>query len=167
MNIERLFSDLGYLDKEFQFFTKKKHIWQIGKNPELVQSHIQKARHNLAFYRINKGNNAYNDWLIVTLYYTLYHCALALIAQKSYASKNHYATILILIREYHISRQEISLIDELSIEKEDAQLYSDLRQDRHDASYATELKFDNEKIKYYEERVLEFINKTEEMIENS
>ena len=102
MNIDKLFSDKEYLEKELSFFMIKKQIKKIDTNPELVRSHLKKARHNLEFYRLNKEHPTFNDWLIVTLYYSLYHSALALITNKNFSSKNHYATILILIKGYAI-----------------------------------------------------------------
>ncbi len=165
MNIDKLFTNKEFLEKELNFFITKKHIKKIQENKELVQSHIKKARHNLEFYKLNKQYNKFNDWLIVTLYYALYHSALALITNRNYASKNHYATILILIKEYSITKDEVRLLNELSINKEDAELYTNLKEDRHDASYATNIKFSQETITDYEDKVLDFINKTEELIQ--
>ena len=165
MNIDKLFSDTEYLEKEIHFFITKKQLKKTSNNIELVNSHLKKARHNLEFYKLNKGHTKFNDWLIVTLYYSLYHSALALITNKNYSSKNHYATILILIKEYSITRDEAKLLNELSINKEDAELYTNLKDDRHDASYATNIKFSQETIEDYENKVLDFINKTEEFIQ--
>ncbi len=164
MNIERLFEDNKYLANEINFFLSKKHIKTISENKELVISHLKKARHNIEFYQLNKKHHKFNDWLIVILYYALYHSALALITNRNYSSKNHYATILILIKEYSITKNEARLLDELSINKEDAELYTNLKEDRHDASYATNIKFTQETIDNYESQVLDFINKTEELL---
>ena len=166
MDINRLFSDKEYLEKEINFFITKKQIKNISNNPELAKSHIKKARHNMEFYKLNKEHTKFNDWLIVTLYYSLYHCALALITNRNYSSKNHYATILLLIKEYSITIDEAKLLNELSINKEDAELYTNLKGDRHNASYATNIKFSRETIKDYENRVLDFVNKTEELMQN-
>lgn len=163
MNIDKLFINTEFLEKELNFFITKKQIKTIGKNKELVNSHIKKARHNLEFYKLNKKHHKFNDWLIVTLYYALYHTALALITNKNYSSKNHYATILILIKEYSITKNEAKLLNELAINKEDAELYTNLKGDRHDASYSTNIKFSQETIKDYENKVLDFINKAEEL----
>jgi uncharacterized protein (UPF0332 family) len=89
---------------------------------------------------------------------------LTLITNKNYSSKNHYATILILIKEYSITKDEAKLLNELSINKEDAELYTNLKDDRHDASYATDIKFSPEIIADYENKALGFINKAEELI---
>jgi len=165
MNIDRLFSDKEYLEKEINFFITKKQIKKIDNNLELVKSHLKKARHNLEFYKLNKEHHKFNDWLIVALYYSLYHSALALITNKNYSSKNHYATILILIKEYSITKDEAKLLKELSISKEDAELYTSLKDDRHNASYATNIKFNQEIINNYENQVLDFVNKTEELMQ--
>lgn len=167
MNIEKLFQNQENLDKELNFFIKKKHIIKIQENKELTNSFLKKAKHNIEFYRLNKNNNAFNDWLVVILYYALYHSALALITNKRYSSKNHYATILILIKEYGIRQEEANLINNLSINKEDAELYTRLKTDRHYASYQTDKAFTNLIIGTYETQVLEFIQKAEEIIENN
>ena len=165
MDIDKLFLDKEYLIKEINFFIDKKQLRKIEENKDLVKSHIKKARHNLEFFKLNKRQSEFNDWLIVSLYYALYHSALALIVNKNYSSKNHYATILILIKEYSLSQKEIILLNELSINKNDAELYTNLKKDRHDASYVTQIKFNQETIKNYEDKVLDFINKTEENLE--
>jgi len=165
MDTDKLFLDEKYLGKEIDFFIAKKQIKKIEENKDLVKSHIKKARHNLEFFKLNKGQSKFNDWLIVTLYYALYHSALALIVNKGYSSKNHFATILILIKEYSITRDEAILLNELSINKNDAELYTNLKKDRHNASYVTKTKFNQETIEDYENKVLDFINKTEEILE--
>lgn len=164
MDIDRLFKDKKYLLKEISFFRSRKKIEIISENKELVISHLKKARHNMEFYKLNKRYDDFRDWLIVALYYALYHSALALVTNRNFSSKNHYATILLLIKEYAISKEEAILLNELSINKEDAELYTNLKQDRHDASYQTHTKFDSEIIEEYESRVMDFINKTEEII---
>ena len=153
-------------DWEFHFSITKKQIRVIQENKELVNSHLKKARHNIEFYKLNKDYHKFNDWLIVALYYSLYHSALALITNRNYSSKNHYATILILIKEYSITKDEVKLLNELSISKEDAELYTNLKGDRHDASYATNIKFSKETIEDYETKVLDFVNKTEEILQS-
>jgi uncharacterized protein (UPF0332 family) len=88
-----------------------------------------------------------------------------LITNKRYSSKNHHATILLLIREYSISKDEAELLNELYISREDAELYTQLKNDRHDASYETGIRFDSETIQNYEIKVNEFINKAQEIMQ--
>jgi len=165
MNINRLFSDNSYLESQIKFFMNNKQIKKIEPNPELVASHIQKAKHNLGFFKLNEKYEEYKDWQIVALYYSLYHASLALITNRGYSSKNHYATIILLIKEYSISKDEAELINELSISQSEAQMYTNLKKDRHDASYSTETKFTKKTVKNYQREVIGFINKTEEILE--
>lgn len=161
MNLSRLFSNKEYLEREFNFFLDKEQIEKIKENKELIASHLEKARHNLAFFKLNQKYPEYFDWQIVALYYSLYHTCLALITNKNYSSKNHTATIIILIKEYKISEKEADLINDLSISKEEAQLYNNLKQDRHDASYSTSIKFTKEQVNSYFVQVTQFLNKAE------
>ncbi len=167
MNINRLFKDKKFLEKQIAFFCKINKIKKIRKNPELAQSHLEKAKHNMGFYKSNKNDSNYQDWLIVVLYYTVYHACLALSANKGYSSKNHEATILLLIKEYSLNKEETKLIEDLSINKKDAQMYTQLKKDRHDSSYSTETKFTNSLINKYEKEVIRFINKVELILENN
>ena len=165
MNLKKLFLNKDYLEKQIKFFRDNKQIRKIEPNKELVLSHLQKAKHNLNFFKLNKKYEEYKDWQIVSLYYSLYHASLALITNKNYYSKNHYATIMLLIKEYSISKDEAELIKKLSMGKSEAELYTNLKRDRHDASYSTDIKFTKEIIEDYQREVIKFINKAEEIIE--
>lgn len=164
MNLIKLFEDENELITQIEKFFKNNQIEKISENKSLVKAHIEKAKHNLQFFAKNLNDEQYTDWLIVILYYTIYHCALALLANKRYTSKNHTATILLLIKEYSISKEEVELITELSINKDDAELYTNLKSDRHDASYSTNSKFNIGIVKKYQKEVITFMQKTEEII---
>ena len=64
-----------------------------------------------------------------------------------------------------LTKDEARLLNELSINKEDAELYTNLKDDRHDASYATNIRFGQETVNDYENKVLDFVNKTEELLQ--
>ena len=61
MNIEKLFSDKSEVDEKYRFFIKKGALRKIPENPHLVQSHIEKARHNMQFFDKNKEGSLFND----------------------------------------------------------------------------------------------------------
>ena len=54
---------------------------------------------------------------------------------------------------------------ELSIKKEDAELYTKLKEDRHKASYESRVNFTDKNIHDYKQKVKDFIQKTEELIQ--
>ncbi len=165
MNIEELFNDKNKLEKKYNFFINKKQIIRIEPDNDLVLAHLEKAKHNMLFFDKNKKDETFRDWLIVTLYYALYHAVLALIVNKNYVSKNHTASLIFLIKHYAHLKEDIELFQELSIKKEDAELYTELKEERHKASYETNLSFSKEKIIDYKTRVVQFIHETWEIIE--
>ena len=161
MNINRLFEDKFFLEKQINIFHKVGKIKSIESNIELSRSHLEKAKHNIKFYKLNKGNMDYQDWQVVVLYYALYQSCLALLTNRGYSSKSHEATIFLLIKEYFISKSEAELINNLELNRDEAQMYTQLKKDRHDASYSTQTRFTKELINNYEREVIKFINKTE------
>jgi uncharacterized protein (UPF0332 family) len=118
----------------------------------------------MAFFTKNMSDEKYSDWLIVILYYALYHSSLALLVKKRLVSKNHFATICLLIKEYGISESEAELFTQLAISKDDAKLYTMLKSDRHSASYSTNATFNLQSIQFYRAKVIDFITKTQELI---
>ena len=54
MNIDKLFLDKEYLEKEINFFINKKQIKKIDNNPELVKSHHLYNQNYFNNYEINK-----------------------------------------------------------------------------------------------------------------
>ena len=165
MNITKYYENKKALDKKIQEYKKNKQLIAQEKNKALCYAHIEKAKHNISFFNKNEKEGQYNDWLTVILYYALYHAALALVTNKNYKSKNHNATLLFIIQQYKISIKEAILIQELAINKEDAELYTTLKRDRQKASYSTNTQITTARIKNYKERVIEFIQKTKEILE--
>lgn len=165
MDINKLFSNRKLLESKYAFFVNKGLIVNIGENKELVQAHLEKAKHNMLFFDKNFNDSQFNDWLIVTLYYALYHAVLALIVKKGYSSKNHTASLTFLIKYYSELKGDIFLVHELLIKKEDAELYTRLKEDRHKASYESKISFTDKIIQEYRQKVKDFIQRTEELIQ--
>lgn len=94
MNIDKLFHDKNLLENQYNFFLEKKLLKKIQPDSDLTNAHMEKVKHNMRFFEKNKKDPEYNDWLIVILYYALYHSILALIVNKEYISKNHTASLV-------------------------------------------------------------------------
>ena len=165
MNIDKLFEDKKLLEEKYTFFLKKGLLVNIGNNEDLVVAHLEKAKHNMLFFEKNIDDLQFNDWLIVTLYYALYHAVLALIVKKGYSSKNHTASLVFLIKNYSQLKEDIFLVHELSIKKEDVELYTKLKEDRHKASYESKVNFTSKNIHDYKQKVKDFIQKAEELVQ--
>jgi uncharacterized protein (UPF0332 family) len=166
--IKDYFENEKFLDKEISFHESKGNLTKSKHAISLVKAHLDKSKHNLGLVDLLIKNKGYNDWVIVSLYYSLYHACLALLAKKGYTSKNHVATLLFLIKNYSsFSYEEIEVLEELSINKSDAEFYTDLKQERHQASYSTNSLFSEEKVKDLRKKTISFINKSEALLEEN
>src|SRR3989338_8246937 len=113
-------------ENDFKRYLKSKKIKKESEIQELVQGHIDKADHNLKFVKSTMELKDFNDWAIVSAYYSIYHASLALCALKGYSTKDHLATLLILIKEFYqkeLSKEEIEIVGNTTIEKEEVLYY--------------------------------------------
>jgi len=165
--IKEYFNNIELLCKELEFHISKDNLIEEESAKNLVGAHIEKAKHNLRTADLLISNKDYNDWVIISLYYALYHSCLALLAKKGYSSKNHTATLLFILKNYsNISKDEIEMIDNTLITKSDAEFYTSLKQDRHDASYSTNVLFDKDSVVLLRKKAISFINKVELILES-
>jgi len=78
---------------------------------ELAQAHVSKAEHNLdVTLYLKKGN--LTDWCSSTLFYTTYHCLLAILAKYGFDSRNQectFAVIKSLIEDKVINISKVDL----------------------------------------------------------
>ena len=164
--IKDYFQNKDLLKEELEFHISKGNLVEEKAAKNLVIAHIEKAKHNLRASDLLLANKDYSDWVVISLYYALYHSCLALLAKKGYFSKNHTATLLFIMENYsNISKEEIEMIDETLLTKSDAEFYTSLKQERHDASYVTNAIFEKDKIDLLRKNTISFINKVETILE--
>ncbi|MFW6282469.1 MAG: DNA-binding protein [Minisyncoccales bacterium] len=164
MNLDKLFNNKNYLKKQIETYVNKKQIRISEPNKLLALAHLEKAKQNLLFFDKNFKDEEFLDWLIVILYYVVYHCALALISKKGFYSKNHLATLILLVQNYDVSKKEINLMEELCITRKDAELYTVLKSERQNASYSSKTNFTIKKVGNYKNEVISFLYKTEDLL---
>jgi len=127
-------------DSDFREHCIKGKITKEKETKELIQGHLEKADHNLKFTKSTLEMKEFNDWAVVSAYYSIYHASLALCALKGYSTKDHDATLLVLIREFYrrgLERDEIEAVGNIGIEKEEVLHYVEARGRRKAASYST------------------------------
>lgn len=157
-------------EADFHNYLKSKKIKPEKEKEELVQGHIEKADHNLKFVKSTLGLKEFNDWAIVSAYYAIYHASLALCALKGYSTKDHSATLLILIKEFYkklLTKEEIETIGSSSIEKEEVLYYVEARTKRSKASYSTKKAFDRNEAEILRLKAVNFVNKVKNIIDAS
>lgn len=155
---------------DFQNYLKSKKIKFEKERGDLIQGHLEKADHNLKFARSTLELKEFNDWAIVSAYYSIYHASLALCALRGYSTKDHSATLLILIREFYkkfLTKEEIETIERSTIKKEEVLYYIEARTKRTKASYSTQKIFDRNEAETLRLKAINFVNKVKEIIANS
>lgn len=96
-DLNKLLDNPELVQEQINEFIKNKILKKQNIDKEEIKGHIQKSEHNLRFISENIKLGFY-DWAITGCYYACYHAALALIQTKGYTSKNHQATLNILIK---------------------------------------------------------------------
>lgn len=163
MKIKEYFENKEKLENSYNFYIDKKQIIEKENTKTLVNPHLKKADHNLQMF--NNLSNEFNDWKIISLYYTLYHACLALVANKNFISKNHSATIIFIIKHYsEFNQEELSLLEELQIKEEDAKFYTELKEERHKANYSTNFSYDDDKINDLKDKTIQILNKIKSIL---
>lgn len=133
-----------------------------------VQGHIQKSEHNLRFIQDNL-KLGYFDWCLTGCYYTVYHSALALLIRRGFTSKNHYATLCVLIKEYYnngISKEDILLIDRFFLDYQDLTFYVESKNKREEATYSTKRMFDKKLVELLRIKAALFVDKVKGILNN-
>jgi uncharacterized protein (UPF0332 family) len=171
MNEEKLkemIESSAKLESRIKFYIHKKLLINQNIDFDEIKGHLEKSMHNLSFVSdtIKQG---YLDWAITGCYYAVYHAILALILSKEYSSKNHDATLCILIREFYkkgINEEEIKLVNKFFLNYHDLLFYTDSKIKREDASYSTNYKFNEKTVEELRMKAILLINKIKEMIKN-
>ena len=110
---------------EFERCLKERRIVKIGISPQLVNKEIDRAKYDLEKASTSYKNEDYK-WCSIQAYYSMFHCAKALVLNKGFREKSHYC-LLIALKELYVKTDVLS--NEHSINFEAAM---DLR---HEADY--------------------------------
>jgi uncharacterized protein (UPF0332 family) len=159
--LKKLLEDKEYLETRIKSYDG---LINLGSKAE-VKGHIEKSRHNISF--IKSISIEFNDWKLIVCYYAAYHAALAMIASKGLSSKNHDATLCLIIKHFYnsgLSKADIELLNML--DSQDLLFYVESKQKREDAQYSTKIKYETKDIDKIHIKTLLFVNKAEEIIKN-
>ena len=163
--LNSLIENENFLNKKIGYYFNKKILSKSSSKYE-IKGHLEKSRHNLDF--LSEIKPRFNDWMLIACYYAVYHSALALILTKNYTSKNHDATICILIKEFykkHLSKEDIEILNMFDIQ--DILFYAESKNKREEANYTTKTKFDLNEVNNIKLKTILFVNKAEKIIKES
>jgi uncharacterized protein (UPF0332 family) len=160
--LKKLLEDKKYLEAKIKTYQEKSLINTNTTKAE-IKGHIEKSRHNIKF--ITNIMSEFNDWKLIVCYYAAYHAALALITTKGLSSKNHDATLCLVIKHFYnsgLSKEDIELLNML--DTQDLFFYVESKQKREDAQYSTKIKYETQDVEKIRIKTLLFISKAEEII---
>ena len=168
-DLNKLLENKEFLQAKINEFLKKEIIKEQPVILEEIKGHIAKAENNLIFVKDNIRLGHF-DWCITGCYYASYHAVLALIMTKGYSSKNHLATLCMLIREFYkqgIDKEDIQLMDSLFIDYHDLIFYVASKNKREDATYSSKRAYDKNMAEELRIKASLFIDKLKHIIENT
>jgi len=167
-DLKRLILNIAVLEKQIRVLKDKGLIKIQPMDSEEIRGHIDKAKHNLRFVYDNLKLEYY-DWCITGCYYAIYHSALALLLKKGYSSKNHDATLCLLIKEYYnrgVNPDDLELINQFFLDYQDLIFYVTSKKKREESSYSSKYLFDKEAVELLRQQTIAFINKAEYILQN-
>ena len=167
--LKALLENPKLVDEKIDFYIKNKILFRQEFDEAEMKGHIQKAEHNSGFIQDTLKQN-YTDWAIVGCYYASYHIALALLLKRGFSSKNHDATLCVLIRHYYgreLTKDDIELINRIYLDNNDILFYVQSKQEREKASYSSQVFFDKKLVNELRLKTLLFVNKGKDIIDKS
>lgn len=167
--LNKLLSARVLVSEKIKGYLKDKSVQKASVDREEVRGHLMKADHNLKFVNDNIGLG-YFDWCITGCYYSAYHAALALNISKGYYSKNHDATLCLLIKEYYrhgVSAEEIELLNRFFLDYQEIVFYVQSKEIRADASYSTRIKFDKPLVNELRLKAALFVDKAKQILSDA
>lgn len=167
-NLQKLLSDPKIVDEKIKEHISKKLLFTQDIDINEIEGHIEKAENNLRFI-VDVMDKGYFDWALTGCYYACYHSALSLIQTKGYSSKNHLATLLIIIKEFYkkeLTRKDIENLSNF-LDYKDLLFYVNAKNKREEATYSTNTLFDKKEVEKIRIETVIFVNKIKEIIEKS
>lgn len=164
--LNTLIKNRELLNKRIKFYENKKIIKKQNFNLSEIKGHLDKVNHNLEFVNDNLGKG-YNDWCITGCYYAMYHSALALALSKGYSSKNHDATLCVLIKEFYnkgVNERDLELFNQLFLSYVDLIVYVEAKNKREEATYSLNYEFTKEIVEDLRDKAVQFTNKAQEIL---
>ena len=103
-------SCLDKAKKELQEGKKHRGLIKIEPNYTLSKNHLFKAERNLKVtLYLQKGG--YTDWCSSSLFYTIYHCFLAILAKFGYETRNQECTFAVIADLINNKKIDLELSD--------------------------------------------------------
>jgi uncharacterized protein (UPF0332 family) len=166
--LNRLLDNKELIDAKIKECIDKNNLVIQNVSVSKIEGHIQKSEHNLEFVHENI-NLGFLDWAIAGCYYACYHAALSLIMSKGYFSRNHLATLYILIKEFYdkgLDLDDVKILSEL-LDYHDVLFYVESKNKREDATYSSKIFFDKDDVELLNLKSKLFISKVKALLSHN
>ena len=164
-DLQKLINDQAIVDGKIKELMEKKLLFKQEVDKEEMKGHLSKAEHNLRFVSVI-AKEKFFDWALTGCYYSCYHAALALIQSKGYTSKNHLATLCVIIKEFYkkeLTKEDLEILSNF-LDYEDVLFYVETKNKREDATYSTKTLFDKKEVERLRIQATMFVNKIKDIL---
>jgi len=164
-DLQKLINNPAIVDEKIKELVEKKLLFKQEVDKEEMKGHLLKAEHNLRFVSTIAKENFF-DWALTGCYYSCYHAALALIQSKGYTSKNHLATLCVIIKEFYkkeLTKEDLEILSNF-LDYEDVLFYVETKKKREDATYSTKTLFDKKEVERLRIQATMFVNKIKDIL---
>jgi len=135
---------------------------------EKAREHLAKAEHNLkATLYLQRGG--YTDWCSSSLFYTIYHCFLSILARFGYETRNQECTFALITsfiedKKITLSQEDLEKVSALNITKtqESPETAVSIREDYQ---YNTKLSLENKEYQELLNLAKSILDKTKETLQ--
>lgn len=154
--------------KELQEGKKHRGLLKIKPDMEKAGEHLKKAEHNLKV-TIYLQRGGYTDWCSSSLFYTIYHYFLSILAKSGYETRNQECTFAVIASLIEDEKITIALED---LEKVSTLNISDARESpntavtiRENYQYSTKVSLENKEYQNLLQLTKKILDKTKETLE--
>jgi uncharacterized protein (UPF0332 family) len=151
--------------KELNEGNKHRGLMKIESNVSEAKKHLKKAEHNFKM-AINMEKFDGSDWAVSAIFYSIYHCFLAIITKFGYESRNQDCTIALIgyLKEQDKIKLDQDIIDELILSEHEDHHQRNTIELRENFQYGTQTTMDDKRLKELKNLSRKAIDQTKKII---
>lgn len=144
---------------------KHKGLKKVEPNKEKVEEHLEKAKRNLLLID-HLVKIDYPDWAVSAIFYSMYHCLLAILWKHGYESRNQACTFAVIENLITDSKIELTLEELESIQESSGDHEETVVDLREYYQYGTKTKVDETKLSMLKQKAKIFVEKVNVMLQD-
>ncbi len=154
--------------RELQEGKKHRGLIKVDVDMEKAGEHLAKAERNLKV-TLYLQRGGYSDWCSSSLFYTIYHCFLAVLAKFGYETRNQECTFALIAsliedKKTAISQEDLERVTTLNI-TETQESPETAVSIREDYQYSTKVSLENKEYQDLLQLAKRVLDKTKETLE--